>query len=335
MGGTYRNLTFLIDPDSVEDYKFHSFDGVKSDPQKSQDFEFHELDKSLDARRKDKDDLFLKDEREKSVEGDFVISPIVKQYRGIKDQEKREREELIELEVAKRLRRLKDQAIEEGFNEGVERGRTEAYSKLENEINTKIDTFSVMIDEVLKTHAEIVKNQKDEIYTLVRNLTKWVILRELDGDNNYLERLLERLTTELGTSSNILIQVNENEFDQMKDVLDVLQKRVTKMKNVRVEVDYEVPEKGIVVESQTGVVRGTLVEQFASLDKLFESVGVKADPNEGQEILNFESLKEQEEQAAAEPLQHEPQAEIPQEDPAQESEDDKPESSEDPDESSD
>ena len=118
----------------------------------------------------------------------------------------------------------------------------------------------------------IITNQKKEIYLLLRNLSKWIILKELNDDGKYIERLLEKLLLEIQARQNLLIQVNANDFAQMPEVLAHVQTRLGELKNVRIEIDSAILTSGIIIESDNGIINATMEEQFKSLDKLFEDV---------------------------------------------------------------
>jgi flagellar assembly protein FliH len=132
-----------------------------------------------------------------------------------------------------------------------------------------------MVTAVLHTHDEILSKQKTEMYQLLRNLSKWIVLRELQEDGKYIERLLEKLLVEMQVRSNLLIQVNTDDFASMPEVLEHVQGRLGEMKNVRIEIDSSVKSRGIIIESENGIINATMEEQFKSLDKLFEDVLAK------------------------------------------------------------
>ena len=132
-----------------------------------------------------------------------------------------------------------------------------------------------MINDVLAVKVSLIENQRLEIYSLIKILTKWITLKELEKDEGYLERLLNRLITEIETNDNLLIQVNKNHFEKMPKVLERVEERLGELKNVRIEVDYDIAEQGIIIESDNGIINGSIEEQLKSLDKLFESVGIE------------------------------------------------------------
>ena len=104
-------------------------------------------------------------------------------------------------------------------------------------------------------------------------------LKELSSDEEYIERLLERLIQEIETKDNLLIQVNKTKFDAMPEVLERVEERIGALKNVRVEIDYDIEnENGIIIESANGIINGSMEQQLRSLDKLFTSIGL--DENE-------------------------------------------------------
>ena len=216
----------------------------------------------------------LKIEKTRANENNFVISPIVKKYRGINKLEEEEFERRVEDEVHRRVSLIEEDAFNKGFEEGVNQGKEEVYQQTIAATEEKLEALTEMISEALQMKAEIVENQKIEIYETIRNLTKWVILRELKDDGQYVERLLEKLIVEMQTKSNILIQVNKNHFEGMEEILAHIEQKVGTLSNVRIESDFDINDQGIIIESENGIINGTMEQQFKNLDKLFESVGL-------------------------------------------------------------
>lgn len=265
----------------IEGFKFPVFDGSKEESEVRENIIFPELkgQEFLSPKQKSK---ILKFERTLEAKSDFKISPIVKEYRGLKSQEHEEREIRVEEEVGKRVFAVEKDAFQKGFEEGVKRGREEVLKKTILESQEKIASLSDMISEVLSLKSELFEKHKKEIFAVVRDLTKWIILRELKDDGTYLERLLEKLILEMQAKTNLIIQVNEKEFETMPEILESIQQKLGELTNVRVLVDYNIQEKGIVLESENGIIRANISEQFEVLDKLFHGVGLinEEEPND-------------------------------------------------------
>jgi flagellar assembly protein FliH len=259
----------------VQEYEFQSF--TKSvNTGEVQEFSFEDLEgKSISEIERHQE--IIKLERSNSAETGFDISPIVRQHRGMEEQEAIEKENRILDEVNKRVAKIEEEAYRKGYEEGINKGREDVYEQTRASTDEKLIALSEMISDTLSTKEEILKAQKSQLYHLVRNLTKWVILRELKDDGKYIERLLEKLIVEAQTKANLLIQVDQKHFEQMPEVLETVQEKLGQFSNVRVETDFDIQGTGIVVESENGIINGSLVEQLNSLDKIFESVGLASE----------------------------------------------------------
>lgn len=262
--------------EEIKNFDFPEFKGAQNAKLDAQDFLYRELSTKNPLQSPEKAKV-IKAERERAAEAGFNISPIVREYRGIVKQEVDERERRIEDEVLKRVEFLRQEAFEQGFQEGVEQGKAEVFQQTRQMTEEKLTHLTQLIQEILAEKEDLLAREKMESYRLIRNLTKWVILRELKDDGEYLNRLLEKLINELGSKQNLLLQVNRAQFDQMPEILEVVQKKLGTLKNVRVETDDDVSERGFVIESDNGIINGTLEEQFIQLDRLFETVGLEKD----------------------------------------------------------
>lgn len=256
----------------IQDYKFMSFTDAEEDTESVKLFEFKPLLSAAQTVEKSEFQKVIRVEREQAKNSNFKVNPITEKYRGLRDQETREYEDRVEEEVKKRVEQIQEEAFKAGFEEGVKQGREEIFDQMRNAVDQKLDDVSQMVTNVLKTYEDIFLDQKVEMYQLLKNLTKWIVLRELNEDGKYIERLLERLFLEIQARNNLLIQVNANDFTSMPEVLEHIQKKLGELKNVRIEIDHSVVSQGLIVESENGIINATMEEQFKSLDKLFEEV---------------------------------------------------------------
>lgn len=260
----------------IDSYEFKDFSSVVADDSDTiQEYQLEEFGE--DFKRKDNHGQIIRYERTNANEASFKISPIVKKHRGISKQEREDQEKRINDLVEKKFSMVEEEAYRLGYEKGLETGKQEIYEQLKAEVDEKVDILMEMINEVLAIKTELMQEQRFEIYDLLKSLTKWMTLKELTQDDDYIERLLLKLIQEIETKDNLLIQVNKNHFDKMPKVLERVEERLGELTNVRVEVDYDISEQGIIIESENGIINGSLDQQFKSLDKLFESVGVKAD----------------------------------------------------------
>jgi|GEM_PF-882975 len=270
---TNKSVLYSVDPAQAKDYTFHSFDNLDAKKTEIREITFGSLGLENKVKGPEYQEI-IKKERAQAENSEFTINPIVRQYRGILDQVKSDQEKFIIEQVEKKVRKVKEDAFQQGYQEGLQRGHEEVVQKTIGDAEAKIEILEAMIQHVLGQQEAILKNQKDELYKLIRTLTKWVILRELKDDGQYITRLLEKLVSEIGTRDHLLIQVGRDAFEKMPEVLQVVESKLGKLTSVRYEIDDRVSEHGIVVESLNSIIKGRLEDQFKNLDQLFESVGI-------------------------------------------------------------
>lgn len=280
----------MLKEKKIEEYNFKPL--FKETKIGVEDFQFDAIDREL-IISKEEHGQHLKIEREYAESNSFSIAPIVREHRGINKQERDEREMAIENEVVKRVKKIEEDAFNKGFEQGVLQGKEEVFNQTKAESEEKLSFLTNMINEVLVTQAELVQSERIAIQKTIRNLTKWVILRELKDDGEYIERLLEKLIEDLQTKNNLLVQVNPQLFNKMPDILEHVERVLGKLENIRVEADYDIAGPGIIVNSDNGIINGTLTEQFKSIDLLFEKTGVERSDDNYHDALKTLSINEE------------------------------------------
>lgn len=215
----------------------------------------------------------IKAERTHAREKSFSILETVREHRGLKDQEEREYRDTVESEVQARVKAAIEQAREEGYRAGHQEGYGKAYQEAMGRFEEKVDDFADILGNLKDQCHKVLSDNKNDAYKMVKNLTQWVTLKELE-DEDYLSRLLEKLILEMNTKTNLVVRISQDSFKKMPEVVQKVEQRLGQLTNIRVEVDLDQDGPGIILESDNGIIDGSVKAQMASLDKLFESVGV-------------------------------------------------------------
>lgn len=266
---------------NVEEYEFNEFVNTVSG---MREFEFSDLEKEVAPFSGETQKVqaeVIRQERASAKKTNFLINPDVQKYRGITDQEDADYENKVNFEVQNRISALKASSEEEGFQKGFEMGRKQAYEEAKQEFDKKIAEFSNAVDEIRLVREEMYKQEMTEAYKLIKSLAKWVALKEIDEDNKYLTRLLEKLILELNEKKNLLIRISAKNFDKMDGILDEIQNKLGALSNVRVEIDHDMQDDGgIILESEKGIIDGSYQAQFEMFSRVFETVGISDDGTE-------------------------------------------------------
>ena len=216
-------------------------------------------------------DETLREERGFEKNNNFKIDGVVRASRGIAKQEESDLEKAISEEVNRRLEVAYANAYNEGLEKGRAEGQAEAYVHYQEELNQKIDGFMEVINGVQAQNGKLMEQNRHEVYEFIKRFTKWICLKEID-EKLYLEKLLEKLILELNARKNLIIKVGRQNFSQMPEVIAVVESRLGQLQNTRVEIIPEINHPGIILESESGLIDGSIEGVFANIDKIFESV---------------------------------------------------------------
>lgn len=233
-------------------------------------FEFKVLDgeslKSLSISDED-----IKRERTFASNSNFKIDDAVRKSRGLTGQEQNELEQKIQAEVNRRLSVAHEEAYKKGYDLGREEGKNESISHFEKVLAEKVDQFAEQIDEVKNQTQRLMEENRTEVFEFIKRFTKWIILKEID-EKVYLENLLEKLILELNVKKNLIVKVGKSHFSQMPEVIQLVESKVGQLTNVRVEIVPEIHHPGIILESENGLIDGSLEGVFSNIDKIFSQV---------------------------------------------------------------
>jgi flagellar assembly protein FliH len=260
----YRN--FEIKNFSFSDLESHHV--VSSTEAKPYDFKSltHQTG-NISTRQQDQ----IRTERTFASQNNFKIDDVVRDHRGFSGQEKNDFEDRVQKEVKRRL----EKSFEEAYQEGLQKGRVDAKNKseddLKNAISEKIEEFEKIISEVNGQINHLFNQNKAEVLEFIKRFTKWIVLKEID-QKVYLESLFEKLILEMNARKNLIVKVGKKNFNQMPEVIKEVEQRLGQLSNVRVEIVPEIQYPGIILETENGLIDGSLESVFVNIDKIFEQV---------------------------------------------------------------
>lgn len=216
-------------------------------------------------------DKTIRTERDAEAKSGFSIDKTVRELRGLTKQEANDIEKAVAREVENRLQKLQAEAEKRGFEAGHQEGQAKAYAEAVEKYDALVNEFAQWLEEARGQLDTILMKGQQDAYHMIKNLVKWIILKEVN-DKDYISRLLEKLILEMNSKNNLVIRVNGSAFSEMEEVLNLVQSKVGTLTNTRVETHLDLDKPGIVLESENGIVDGSLEAQFSSLDKIFEVV---------------------------------------------------------------
>jgi flagellar assembly protein FliH len=235
-----------------------------------QAFEFKTLtgESVTSAKISDED---IRSERSHAQKNNFKVDETVRDSRGLARQEHSDQEKKIQAEVNRRLEAAYAEAYKEGLEKGREEGKEQALSEFHEALGQKVEDFGQVITQVQLQSDKIMEKNRQEVYDFVKRFTKWIILKEID-DKVYLESLFEKLILELNARKNLIVKVGKANFAQMPEIIKAVETRLGQLSNIRIEIVPEINHPGIILESENGLIDGSMEGVFQNIDKIFEQV---------------------------------------------------------------
>ena len=255
----------------IKSFEFSDLKGTHVVTQTNfQSFEFKTLNgESVTSEKASDEDI--RSERKYAQKNNFKIDDTVRDYRGLSRQEQNDLEQKIQAEVKRRL----DAAYEDAYKEGLEKGKAEgkeiAIQELHQAMGQKVEDFGQVIAQVQGQSDKIMERNKSEVYEFIKRFTKWIVLKEIN-EKVYLETLLEKLILELNARKNLIVKVGKANFAQMPEVIQTVEARLGQLSNVRIEIVPEISYPGIIIETENGLIDGSMEGVFQNIDKIFAQV---------------------------------------------------------------
>ena len=273
----------------IREFQFQSFDGEEVQVAKEVESADEFVNSTIGSEKLLESDA--QDEIAYSQSTTFRISPVVKRHRGLTVVEKKNFERKVQQKVDQSLIKLKKQGYEDGYRRGLEEGFSKSKAEADEHFAGLIQDFSQYLAEITSYKNELIEVQKDNMFKMLKILTKWVILKEVE-DEEYLHRLFEKLINEIHCKTDLVVRVDQENFEKMPDVIERLEGKIGELTNVRLEVDRSMTQKGLVIESPKGIVDGSLEAQFGTLNHLFRQIGIGTKEPDEECIPNVELTPE-------------------------------------------
>ena len=256
----------------IQPFTFNDLKGthVVSQQDQLQPFEFKTLNGESVTREKSSDEA-LRSERSFAKKNNFKIDDVVRDSRGHTQQDTNDFEQRVETEVKKRLQASYQDAYEEGLSQGRAEGKEEAFLEHQEILARNTEAFSAIIEQVRVDSGSMMESNRTEVYDFIKRFTKWIVLKEIN-EKVYLEALLEKLILELNARKNLIVKVSKASFKDMPEVLAAVESRLGQLSNVRIEIVPQIKHPGIILESENGLIDGSLETNFQNIDKVFEQV---------------------------------------------------------------
>jgi flagellar assembly protein FliH len=205
----------------------------------------------------------------------FKIDKEVFDLRQHRKAKKNELEQKIEERIQNDLSKIKESAYKEGFEKGLQDGMQKSYEEQQSAIEIKVSEMRGMIDNLLNRQIDIVKTQDSDLNKLIRDLTKWITLKDLKEDDEYILRLVSKVFEENKKTSKIIFQIGHGVFASFKNSVEELNEKMQEIYQGQVEIveSTNLDKDSIEIEIGSNILKANISDQLKSFDQIFEVAG--------------------------------------------------------------
>lgn len=178
-------------------------------------------------------------------------------------------EEIIRARVEARIEELRSsaeiRAKEEGFNEGLRRGETEAVEKFEKSAEEKVRKLDDLIQSFEAMKEQVYQVNERFLVELVLRMGSVILQKEIALDPEYLARVIRSVVEKVGVKEQLRLIASASQMDLVYGLLPEIEKRYPNLKNISVESSSQLEESDVVIETDWNRIDATLDSQLGSL----------------------------------------------------------------------
>jgi flagellar assembly protein FliH len=195
----------------------------------------------------------------------FNLSQLVRSHLSVEEEEQRLMEQRVAEQVALIEAEIKAKATEEGYQDGLNKGRQEAFEQFSAEGMSRMQRLEKVVSEIESAKEELFRANERYLLEMIYRIARSVLLKELSQDRDYLLRLVTELVHRVGVKENVYIRISQAEADTLAQLKDGLEKTFGALKNVTIETSSAVSEGGCLIETEWNAIDARIETQLKGI----------------------------------------------------------------------
>ena len=158
-------------------------------------------------------------------------------------------------------KKIKEEAYEKAYNEGLLKAQSEYEKKLEESVRV----FASAVNELVLAKERAVKETEADIAKLLALSVEKITRLKIDKDDQLVMRLLNETLPLIAETEELVIEVNQDDYQTLEDNREAIVSLCPKVKNIRFIVSKEVEKGGCLIQSGLGKIDARLSVQIDNL----------------------------------------------------------------------
>ncbi len=200
----------------------------------------------------------------------FEIDPRIAESIGLTEAKNKEQKKQFDTEVMRYVQKIKDGAYEEAYKKGLEQGvhdaKEKAYNESLSEIQNKVKNLIEMSDSLVNSRQKMFELNEQEIIQFCYYMAEKIVYRELKKDPTLITDAIKSITAH---QENFVIKLSPTDYIFIQPHLDELAAELN-LEKLKIEKDEALSSGDIVVDSEQGIVDGTLKTRLSKLKSLLD-----------------------------------------------------------------
>lgn len=203
----------------------------------------------------------------KRTDRNFSLHAVVKDKLAIGEEESRAVSELVDSQVKKIEKEVREAARKEGFDSGFEQGRKDAIQKFKEESQSHLERLNAFLESCEGAKTEIFQENEKFLIDLVFQISKTLLLKELKEDREYVSRLARDVIEKIGVKENITLKISPEEQESISFLKEDLTQTLGEMRNFNIEVGSHIQMGGCEIETEWNSIDARIETQLAGINQ--------------------------------------------------------------------
>ena len=200
----------------------------------------------------------------------FDIGDEVKKQRGHAKYEVDQYNAKIAEEVEKRVKELRSEIAKKSYDHAIRLAKSEIEEQFAKNFEQQVLDLTNFVDFVKQQQDDILVQGKKDVLKIIQLVVQWVIQREVKVD--YVDSLLPLILSKVQESQKVLVKVDSKTYEYLQNADNLLSKKFTNFKSIKVILDEHISYPGVVVETDSNIFDASTEAQKQLIENLFSSL---------------------------------------------------------------
>ncbi|MDB5098214.1 MAG: fliH [Cyanobacteria bacterium RYN_339] len=170
----------------------------------------------------------------------------------------------LESERERILGELREQAYQEGYNEGKAAGESEAARYVSDALQ--------MFNQIAVALPDAVRRNEEKLVTLALEIAAKVIQEEIALQPEMVQRTVETALRRVSDLEQVIVKVNPLDLDLILPKQETFKMLMPDVQNFAIEGSHTILRGGCMIETNSGSINATLEAQLSIVEEIFRNV---------------------------------------------------------------